>query len=114
MTKNVLPESPNQLYCDQQKIVTKLAEKDLIGYEIPEILEATTCILSQYFFDSKTCLFANERLSTTYTYCKEGIEGRQTAVGDFAPIWSSSTPGLQLDLHSGNSYHMGVAALRRF
>ncbi len=82
MTKDVLPESRNKSYGEQQKIVADLAKKSLISYEVPEILESAVCILSQYF-GSNIRLFSDN--PWTYTRCKDKVQGYQTVVGGFAP-----------------------------
>ncbi|HRD55492.1 MAG TPA: F-box protein [Parachlamydiaceae bacterium] len=105
MTKDVLPESKNKSYDEQQKIVADLAEKSLISYEVPKTLESITCILSQYF-GSKIRLFSDS--SYIYTRCQENVEGYQVAVGNFAPT------GLYVYNFSFDSTNIGVAALRKF
>lgn len=105
MTKDVLPGSRNKSYAEQQKIVARLAKKSL-GYKVPDTLEAATCILAQYFFDSKTRLFNNE--PWTYTRCEEKIQGYQTVVGAFAPA------GLDVCSSDFDYDHIGIAALRKF
>lgn len=79
MTKDVFPGTRGKSYVEQQEIVAKL-EKSLIGYKVPETLDAAVCILSQYF-DSGTCLFSNKPV--TYTRCKEKISS-QLVVGGFS------------------------------
>src|ERR1700722_14318452 len=84
MTKDVLPGSRNKSYAEQKDIIANLAQKALIGYEVPEILEAAVCILAQYF-DSNKLLFSYS--PCTYTRCKENVNvpGCQTIVGNFTP-----------------------------
>lgn len=73
MTKEILTESStednldNEKYAQKQKMVADLVEKSLPGYEVPKVLDATVCILSQYFAGSETCLFGDE--PHTYTHC---------------------------------------------
>ncbi|MBA3816526.1 MAG: hypothetical protein H0X29_08425, partial [Parachlamydiaceae bacterium] len=105
MTKDVLPGSRNKSYAEQQKTVDRLAKKSLV-YKVPGTLEAATCILVQYFFDSKTRLFNDEPL--TYTRCKEKVRGYQTVVGGFAPA------GLDVFRSHSDYDSIGVAALRKF
>ena len=105
MTKDVLPGSRNKSYGEQRKIVADLAEKSLISYEVPEILESATCILSQYF-GSNIRLFSNS--PWTYTRCQENIQGYQVVVGGFAPA------GLDVSNHRYDSVSFGVGALRKF
>ena len=105
MTKDVLPGSRNKSYGEQQKIVADLAEKSLISYEVPEILESATCILSQYF-GSNIRLFSDS--PWTYTRCQENIQGYQVVVGGFAPA------GLCVSSYNYDYDYIGVAALRKF
>jgi len=105
MTKDVLPRSRDKSYDEQQKIVAELAEKSLISYEVPGVLESVACIFSQYF-GSKTRLFSNN--PWTYTRCKEEVLGYQLVVGGFAPA------GLHVDFRDYDHDDFGVAALRKF
>jgi hypothetical protein len=105
MTKDALPGSRNKSYAEQQNIVAKLADKSL-GYEVPDTLEATTCILVQFFYDSKIRLFNDK--PWTYTRCKENVQGYQMVVGGFAPA------GLYVDFNGYDCDDIGVAALRKF
>ena len=82
MTKDVLPGSRDKSYTEQKEIVADLAQKAIIGYEVPETLEAAVCILAQYF-GSNTRLFSDS--PWTYTRCKENVQGYQIVVGGFAP-----------------------------
>lgn len=102
MTKDILPGSKNESYDEQQKIIFDLAGKSLNGYEVPETLEAATCILSQYFLDSKTFLFTNK----IHTFCKETIRNFQISVGAF--------DSRGLSIHNDRGVIIGVAALRKF
>ncbi len=104
MTKDVLRGSRNKNYAKQRKIVARLAEKSL-GYKVPDALEAATCILAQYFFDSKTRSFSNELW--TYTRCEEEIQGDQVIVGGFTPV------GLQVSCYNADDEFVGIAALRK-
>jgi F-box domain len=105
MTKDVLPGSTVKSYNDQKDIVVNLAQKSLIGYEVPETLEAAVCILAQYF-DSNTRLFSDSPL--TYKRCEEKAQGYRTVVGNFAPAGLS----VRYNIFDGGS--VGVAALRKF
>jgi F-box-like len=106
MTKDVLPGSRNESYAKQKDIVADLAQKALIGYEVPETLEAAACILAQYF-DSNICLFSDS--PSTYTRCKEKIRGEQVFVGGL------DRTGLTVTYDGSNDDpDIGVAALRKF
>jgi hypothetical protein len=106
MTKNIVPGSRSKSYTEQQRIVAGLAEKSLIGYQVPEALEAAACILSQYFA-LKIRLFSDAPL--TYTRCKENIQGLRAIVGGFYPS------GLEISNYPlSDTDPVGVAALRKF
>lgn len=107
MTKSILPGSKDNSYCQQEKMIAALAEKSLIGYEVPGVLESTACILSQYF-DPNIRLFNDD--SSVYTRCKEGFDGHQIIVGGLAPVYLRI---LRNCCNAGHE-HVGIAALRRF
>lgn len=111
MTKDVLPGSRAKSYDEQKKIVADLAEKALIGYDVPETLESAVCILSQYF-GSNIRLFSVRLFRVnpwTYTRCKDKVQGYQTIVGGFSPS------GLSISNHCYHDFeYFGVAALRKF
>jgi hypothetical protein len=105
MTKDILPGSRNKNYANQQKMIVELGAKSLIGYEVPGTLEATACILSQYF-GSNIRLFSDD--PWTYTHCKEKVEDGSIVVGGF------TKEGLDVDNSSYIGSYLGVAALRKF
>jgi hypothetical protein len=106
MTKDVLPGSRNKSYAEQQKIVAGLAEKSLIGYEVPGTLKFAVCILSHYF-GSNIRLFNDN--PWTYTRCKENFQGCPTIVGGFAP------DGLRVNCNIfDDDGGFAVAAMRTF
>lgn len=102
---NSPPEVIEKSFLRQTEIVASLAKRDLIGYEVPEALEAITCVFAHYF-NTKTFLF-NDR-PWTYTRCKESVEGDNISVGGF------SKNGLNVLYHyNGDMDHIGVAAVKR-
>lgn len=102
MTKEPLPESIGKSNAEQQEIVAKVAEKSL-GYEVTGTLEASTCILTQFFLDSKTRLFTDYHIR-----CKEEVDFYRVMVGGFVPA------GLAVNYISSRAYeNIGVAALRK-
>lgn len=107
MTTDVLPGSKNKGYSKQKEIVADLAEKSLIGYEVPETLQSAACIFSQYF-GSNICLFSDNPY--TYTRCKENVQHHyQLVVGGFNPAGLVVCSNVNTE-HSST----GVAALRKF
>ena len=105
MTKDVLPGSRNKSFDDQQKLVADLAKKFLVNYQVPELLESTACILSQYFSSYKR-LFND--IPSTYTRCMDNIQGYRLVVGGFSPN------GLDIVCHIRAHSEIGIAALRKF
>lgn len=104
MTKELLLGSQDKLYSEQKRLVSDLAKSAFAPYEIPRVLEAAVCILSQYF-SSRTRLLSSEPY--VLTNCQEGFRGLQITVGAFG------SEGLCI---AGNSYastHQGVVALRK-
>lgn len=100
MTKEVLPESRNKSYSDQQNLATAKQ-----GYEVPNLLPAAVCILMEYVSTGRT-LYGRE--PWTYTRCQEKVQGDQTIVGGFAPA------GLNVHNVNYGGGNVGVAALRKF
>lgn len=106
MTKGLLPGSKNKTFAEQQDIIGKLALIALMGYEIPDTLEAAACLLAQYF-DSNTPLIGDA--SWTYTRCKDEIQDSHPIVGDI------TLAGFYLETIDNSSHPLiGVAALRNF
>ncbi len=115
MTKTILPESTKISYADQQTLVANLTKKALASYEVPPVLKAAVCILSQYF-SSKTRLFSDD--PWTYTRCQENVQDCQVVIGgfvasrDFDKVFVTSG-GLEINLHIPDLSYLGIAALRR-
>lgn len=99
MTTDIIPESENKDYDEQQELI----KNKLPGYEIPGTLEAVVCILSQYFA-SNTRLFKDNPWS--FTRCSDTVQGSQTLVGGFA----TTGPRIQILINNTS----GVAALCKF
>ena len=109
MTKDVLEGSRKQSYSEQQEMVANLARQSFPGYEVPGTLEAATCILSQYFADSKTRLYSDD--PWIFTRCKDSVQDcLQTIVGGFA----SAGLGVTYSSYDVGGGGIGVAALRKF
>lgn len=105
MTKDVLPESRSKSYAEQQYLVTTLATRANIAYEVPKTLEAAVCILTHYI-SVRTCLFSKS--PWTFARCQENVHGSQMVVGGFSPS------GLFVNFNSSDNNRFGVATLRRF
>ena len=104
MTKDVLPRSKNKSYIEQQTLVKSLSEKAQAEYQVPQLIDAITCIFAE-FVSSETRLYSDN--PWTYTRCQEKTEGYQVIVGGFA------RDGLYVD----SDFHFdsgGIGALRKF
>ena len=99
MTKDVIPNSRNKSYAQQQKLVGHHAD-----YRVPQTLEAATCILMEYAKGGK-CLYTGD--PWTYTRCQEQTAGYQNVVGGFGPSGLHVNRDYDRDLY-------GVGALRKF
>jgi hypothetical protein len=82
MSKNLLPQSINQCHQKYPEIVASLNQDSALNYEIPGLLEATTCLLT-YYFSSSTHL-----LPGSYTSCCE-----QQVPGDYGGRVVDFKPG---------------------
>lgn len=125
MTKDVIEGSRNKSYADQQALIANFAQQTGNAYEVPEVLDAATCIFMHYvhskehlFNDKKPATFkpSQEKCEekevsvgnlTTFTRCQEKFEEMQVTVGCF------SSSGLMLFRHFDTRV-VGVAALRKF
>lgn len=105
MTKDILPNSRNKDYNEQQEIINELSKKSLNNYEIPNTLESVICILSQYF-DSNIRLFKDH--PCTYIRTNNKVQSFCALVGYFIPsgLCISRLP------HSGNN-DIGTAVIRK-
>lgn len=121
MTKRVLPGSNEKKYAEQQDIVCKLAQKGLVGYEIPETLEVTVCFLAQYIdlnlFFKKSIEFDEPDHPLmpvrTFTRCQENIQGFRD-LGRKACVGFLSLRGLlSFEEEFAQTDYIGVAAVRR-
>ena len=106
MTRDVLPESRNKNYETQKNLVAQYAQKANIPYQVPSVLDATTCIFMEHVH-SGIRLYSDD--PWTYTRCQEKFNKNwQLVVGGFAPA------GLCLNSHGYDLTSVGVAALRKF
>jgi hypothetical protein len=107
MTKDVLEGSRGKDYSVQQTLVSDLAKKSGMSYEVPTVLEATVCILAEYVSKGAR-LFSGS--PNTYTRCQEKLEGDsyQVTVGGFA------SAGLYLRDDFYDNFLIGVAARWKF
>jgi hypothetical protein len=104
MTNFLLPNSKNQDYQEQEKMVAHLAHQFLVGYEIPKTLEAATCMLSIQCIE-QNLIFT--KTTNIYTRCIEKNDRGHYIVG--------LGYGQELSILNITHDHeaVGVAALRR-
>ena len=100
MTTDVIPTSKNKPYAQQQELVRKYAH-----YQVPQTLEATTCILMEQVKEGRRLY---PRDPWTYTRCQEQTAGYQNGVGGFGPS------GLDVFNSSDGYDNLGVGALWKF
>ncbi|CUI18162.1 F-box domain-containing protein (plasmid) [Candidatus Protochlamydia naegleriophila] len=107
MTKNIIPESVNKSYVEQQKVVADLAQKSLINYEVPGTLEAVTCIYSELFKSNTRLFHCNTKI---YMRCNDIDETyrEQEVIGGFG------IDGIRITKASNDHPRLGVAAMRKF
>lgn len=110
MTKTVIDGSRNASYAIQQTMITELAKKAKVAYNVPSALEATICILTHYM-RTGTRLFSNNPF--TYTRCQESIDGYKLVVGGFSPV-GLDVDDDDFDFEDVVAGDVGVAALRKF
>ena len=83
MTRDVLPESRAKNYETQKNLVAQYAQKAKIPYQVPSVLDATTCIFMEHVH-SGIRLYSDK--PWTYTRCQEKYnKDWQLVVGGFAP-----------------------------
>jgi hypothetical protein len=103
MTKDVIPDSRDKTYQQQQELVEKL---DKGNYEFPKARKAAVCIIG-HFLETNEYLFG--RKPWTYTRSEEKVDGYPVVVGGF------SADGLNVsNLTDSVNVPLGVAAFRKF
>jgi hypothetical protein len=103
MTRDVIEESRNKTYLDQQ---TLLRQKGQGVYVVPTILDATVCVFMEYV-RSGIRLYSDSPY--TFTQCQEKYDANwQLGVGGFDPV------GLDIDNYYGDHEDIGVAGSRKF
>lgn len=105
MTTDVLPGSRNKRYREQKDLVREVAREALVGFEIPEALDAITCILAEYFKTGKRLCGDSP---STYARCQENVQGYQLDVGGFA------SAGLEVSYGDYDYDFIGALALKKF
>jgi hypothetical protein len=111
MTSDVLPESRNKTYANQQEVVADYARVENLPYKVPKVLEAATAILTHYVRDGGR-LYGNN--PQTYTCCQEWFlrssnEQYPVSVGSFGSLGL----GVLCSRGAGSS-SFGIAGCRRF
>lgn len=83
LSKDVLPNSQNKTYVDQQVLVESLNKDGIEGYRIPMLGEAIICTIAEYLKSGKYLLRENPWV---YTRCQESDENGQAIVGGFGSL----------------------------
>ncbi len=100
LTRDVIPNSRNKPYAEQQKLVTKAS-----SYQVPKALEAAVCLFMEH---ARTGNRLYSDSPWTYTRCQEKTDSGQLVVGGFGAA------GLSLHLYVGDYGYYGVGGLRKF
>lgn len=106
LTHDVIPDSRNQTYDNQKKLVQRHAQQSAIPYELPTGLETTTAILMEHVKTGKR-LYSDS--PATWTRCLEKVNNNQWPVD----IGGFSSGGLDVDGYWGGGLH-GVGCCRKF
>jgi len=74
MTRDIIPDSQNKTYEQQQQLVIKHNKKNQINYEIPKMLEVVTAIFMHYI-ETGEALYSEDKFGAqlTYTRCQEKV-----------------------------------------
>ena len=115
MTRDILPESGNKTYTEQQILIENLSKKAQIEYQAPKLIEAITGIFIE-FVNSRTRLYPAN--SWTTTCCQEPVYDMignkiQSAVGNFSGPLDFLLPGLNITGVVVCPY-AGIGAVRKF
>jgi hypothetical protein len=110
MTNDVIPESRYKRYEDQIRLLNEKSQKAQVVYEVPQLIEAATCILLEYLRTGKR-LYSDS--PSTYTRCQERVpngplKNCHYVVGGF------TAGGLLVDNSINNADNFGVGGLRKF
>jgi hypothetical protein len=109
MTRDVIEESRNKTYPDQQ---TVLSQKGHGVYAMPNILDATVCIFMEYV-RSGTRLYSDS--PGTWTRCQQNDNANwQLGVGCFSPGGPGGEGGLIVNDYCDYGEDCGVAGMREF
>jgi len=102
MTKDILPKTRNKRYDDQCQIIRDYSDKIAIPYEVPQFLEATTCIFLHY-------IRSGEPLYPpwTFTRCQKKTQSYQVCVGAFG------LDGLVVSIAVYDDECIGLAGVRK-
>ncbi len=106
MSKDILSESTNLHFIEQQKMVNKLSETSGIKCEIPTALEVAICVFTHYA-RSKEYLFIRN-IPQTVTRC---IDSHNKVIIGYLPILNS----LLINVYTNEpDSDIGVVVMRRF
>lgn len=108
MTTSILPNSTNKSYTNQQFMINQLAQHSLIGYEVPETLEAIICVLARRLTSIE---HASKDPYIMYTRCQDKVKDMQLVVGRF--YYSDSLVDVYYNSNDKNPT-CGIAALKKF
>jgi hypothetical protein len=103
LSRDVIEGSRGQSYKDQQALLAQCSQKDTVPCEVPKVLDATVCIVTEYVRFG-TRLYSNDPF--TWTRCQEksdSDEDWQVGIGCY------TSAGLHGNDNGGDSESSGVA-----
>ena len=108
MTRKVIEGSRNKKYEEEQALLDSYSQKAKIPYEIPTVLDASTCLFMEYV-RSGTWLYGDNPM--TYTLCQEKYNADYHLV-----VGGGSAAGLCVytSHHDSDSGTKGIGLLRTF
>ena len=86
--KHLVPNSVNESYKEQSKIIQTYSEKAKASYEAPRAIEVTVSVFAEFLQNQKK-LYSEAEPSSSFTRCQETVvyqkfgDTRQVAVGCF-------------------------------
>jgi NLR family CARD domain-containing protein 3 len=108
MTRDVLPDSRDKWYADQEQLVAEHASRTGLPYEVPKALETATAILMHHVWDGERLYSDNP---WTYTRCRELIPHQFNEYPVVVGCFMSSGFGVGHACY--DSYSHGVASCQK-
>lgn len=111
ITTTIIPGSEKLMYEEQQKLVASVAQKTKINYEMPKVVEATTCIFMHYVCSKQFILKSGSLALAGHDFM---IRCQDKALGKYPIVINAINSTLILASCRNLSTVHGTAALRKF